>query len=161
MIEINITEQQKTSAKQRFPFKELNGSIMQGKSNIYGALGEIVVLDYFKELYDIEDKSTYDYDLIIGGYKVDVKTKRTTVTPKPYYLCSITWNIKQKCKYYFFVRIKEDLSKAFLLGYISKEMFFEQADFKKKGDLDVNGFVFKADCYNLQIKNLNKFKIKE
>ena len=76
--------------------------------------------------------------------------------PKEHYLCSIAAaNTKQECEYYNFVRVMEDLSKAWLLGYISKSGFFECAKFGKKGEDDGSGrFKFKADCYNLPILGL-------
>lgn len=157
---IKITKEQIERAKKLYPFKNLKGSITKGKSNIYGALGEIIVFDeYSKDGFNIDFNSTYDYDLIINNYKIDVKTKRTTVLPKNNYLCSISsFNTKQKCDIYFFLRINENLKECYLLGYKSKIDFFKEATFNKKGSLDVNGWVFKDDCYNLKINMLNKFK---
>lgn len=162
MHTIEITKDQIERAKNLYSFSELKGSITKGKSNIYGALGEIVVYDISKKKgLSVEFNSTYDYDLIIEGYKVDVKTKRTTVTPKPYYLCSISsFNTKQKCDFYFFLRISEDLRKCFLLGYKKKNDFFKECTFNKKGTPDINGWLFKDDCYNIKIEMLNNFKLK-
>jgi hypothetical protein len=160
MKKIEITNNQIERAKKLYLFKELKGSITKGKSNIYGALGEIIVYDYFfnKGFY-IDFNSTYDYDLIINEFKIDVKTKRTTVMPKENYLCSISsFNIKQKCDFYFFCRITEDMKICYLLGYKNKKDFFNQSTFNKKGTLDINGWDFKDDCYNLEISKLNKFK---
>jgi predicted DNA-binding protein len=120
---IEITEKQIEEAKKLYEFDELNNSITKGKSNIFGALGEIIVRDYFIEnKFKVNFTSTYDYDMIINNYKVDVKTKKTTVKPKVNYNCSISnSNIKQKTDYYFFVRITEDLKTGYLLGYILKK----------------------------------------
>ncbi len=156
---VQISKQQIERAEKLYPFKELNGSITKGKSNIYGALGEIIVYDINKHNgLNVDFNSTYDYDLIIGGHKIDVKTKRTTVKPRPDYLCSISsFNTSQKCDFYFFLRINENLKECYLLGYKNKQDFFKEAVFNKKGSLDVNGWVFKDDCYNLKIEGLNKF----
>ena len=160
MLIVEITQEQIERAKKLYPFNELRGSITNGKSNLYGALGEIIVHDLCKgNGLNVDFNSTYDYDLIIDGYKVDVKTKRTTVKPKDNYLCSISsFNTKQKCNFYFFVRINENLKQGYLLGYKSKSKFFSESTFNKKGDVDVNGWLFKDDCYNLKISQLNKFK---
>jgi hypothetical protein len=157
---IEISEDQINRAKKLYPFKELKGSITKGKSNIYGALGEIIIYDIKKKKgLNVDFNSTYDYDLIINNYKIDVKTKRTTVVPKPYYLCTISsFNTKQKCDFYFFLRINENLKYCYLLGYKRKTDFFKEAQFNKKGSLDINGWAFKDDCYNLKIDMLNKFK---
>ena len=156
-----ISKQQIERAKKLYPFKELKGSITKGKGNMFGALGEIVVCDLFKSRgLDVDFNSTYDYDLIINGNKVDIKTKRTTVVPKDYYLCSISsFNTRQKCDYYFFLRINENMEDCYLLGWKSKEDFFHEAIFNRKGELDVNGWAFKDDCYNLKISSLNKFNM--
>jgi hypothetical protein len=55
-----------------------------------------------------------------------------------------------------FVRILTDLSKAWILGGISKQSFYKKATLYRKGDVDSdNGFMFKADCYNLKIDKLS------
>ena len=160
MKTIKISEEQIERAKQLYPFNELKGSIAKGESNIYGALGEVIIYDLSKKNgLDVDFTSTYDYDLIIENYKVDVKTKRTTVIPKPNYLCSISsFNTGQKCDFYFFLRINENLKDCYLLGYKKKIDFFKEATFNQKGSLDVNGWPFKDDCYNLKIEMLNEFK---
>lgn len=156
---IKITKEQIERARNLYSFNELKGSITNGKSNIYGSLGEIIIYDIYKKKgLTVDFNSTYDYDLIIQNYKVDVKTKRTTVIPKPHYLCSISsFNTRQKCEFYFFLRINENLKDCYLLGYKKKKEFFNEAKFNKKGTLDVNGWAFKDDCYNLKIEMLNQF----
>ncbi len=160
MKTVQILNEQIERAKRLYRFTQLKGSITKGQSNIYGALGEIIIYDIYKNKgLNVDFNSTYDYDLIIEGYKIDVKTKRTTVNPMPNYLCSISaFNIKQKCDYYFFLRINENLNYCYLLGYKKKTDFFNKAIFNKKGSLDINGWLFKDNCYNLRIDMLNKFK---
>ena len=160
---MKITKEQIDRAKKLYPFKDLKGSITKGESNIFGALGEVIIHDINKANgNNVDFNSTYDYDLIINGFKVDVKTKKTTVKPKGNYLCSISsFNTKQKCDYYFFVRITEDLKECYILGYKRKADFFKEATFNKKGEIDPEGngvWTFKDDCYNLKIKMLNQFK---
>lgn len=160
MIEVDINDTQIQRAESLYTFNSLTGSITRGQSQIYGAIGEILVHDYFVARgATVDFNSTYDYDLVINGAKVDVKTKRTTVKPMHDYLCSISsYNIRQKCDYYFFVRVKEGLSKGYLLGYKEKSMFFANAAYQKRGDTDTNGWKFKDDCYNIPVSGLNKFK---
>ena len=77
MIILDIKQNQIDEAQNLYTFKNLKGSITNGQSNIYGALGEVIVYDYFKDKkFNIIKQNTYDYDLIINGYKVDVKTKK-------------------------------------------------------------------------------------
>lgn len=160
MIEIEVTDQQKERAQNLYDFDALNGSIMKGSSNIYGAMGEVVVVDYFTKLYHLVWHQTYDYDMIIKGKRVDVKTKKYNIDPQPDMNCTIPdHSPRQKCDYYFFTYCREDLSKVFILGYIGKKDFWEKAVLKKKGEHDVGNFYFRCDTRVIKIEQLNKFKI--
>jgi hypothetical protein len=157
MVEIIITQEQRERAQELYDFKVLKNSIVKGKGNIYGATGEVITADYFKGKGCLVDTiSTYDYDLIVDGYKIDVKAKHTNVKPRPHYLATVTnFNTTQQCDFYLFARILKDLSKGWVLGYINPSKFYDLAEFVNKGDLDVNGWAFKADCHNIQIKDLS------
>jgi len=161
MIEINITKDMLEKAEKLYSFGKLNNSITEGKSNIYGAIGEIAVMEYLN-IDQNNCVSTYDYDILLNGAKLEVKTKKTTVIPQDHYLCSIAdYNTKQVCDYYLFVRVKKDKSVAFLLGYMEKDTFFQESFFKKKGELDINNFTFKADCHNIKIQDLKDIQLLE
>ena len=70
------------------------------------------------------------------------------------------FNTTQKCNYYFFVGVSDDLKNAYLYGYIKPIDFYNISTFNKKNEIDPNGngvWTFKDDCYNLQIGKLNKF----
>jgi len=159
MKEINISEEQIERAKKLYSFKELRGSITKGEGNLRGALGEIIVFDIFTDKgSEVNKKSTFDYDLIIDGHKIDVKTKATNYKPIDSFNCSIPAAQKrQKCDYYFFTYITYDYKKCYLAGYKSKESFFKESTFAKEGEIDFGNWKYKSDCYNLRMKNLNKF----
>ena len=161
MILIDITQNQIERAKKLYDFAELKGSISEGKGNLYGALGEIIVYDaYQANGFEVDFNSTYDYDMVIQGYKVDVKTKRTNFEPLPHFLCNVSaYNTKQQCDFYFFLSINENLKDCYMVGYKAKAEFFNQATYNQKGTHDVNGWVFKDDCYSMQIGQLDKFNI--
>ena len=161
MITVDLTDDQVKRARELYEFGELNNSITKGESNIYGALGEIMIYDYFKKDKVVAFSSTYDYDMTIDMKKVDVKTRKITVKPyfEPHWLCGFpTYNTKQKCDYYFFTYINHNLKVGHILGYAGKEEFFEKATLRTKGEKDSKGFVFKSDCYTMPITNLNQFK---
>jgi flavodoxin len=154
MIEISINKDYMRRAREKASTVGiLQGSITGGTSNVVGAIGEIIVAD------SIEAKqiNTYDYDLVKDGVRIDVKTKRCNTRPLPNYDCSVALHgTKQDCDAYVFVRILTDLSKAWILGGISKQSFYKKATLYRKGDVDSdNGFMFKADCYNLKIDKLS------
>lgn len=135
----------------------IKNSIMQGGGNIYGFLGELLV----GQLFNVRLKHSYDFDIELpNGDTIDVKTKKTGWTPKPEYDCTVSaLNIKQRCTYYVFTRIKSDMSVGWLLGYLPKKEYFDVAQLIKKGELDPsNNFTAKTDMYNVKISQLRDIK---
>jgi hypothetical protein len=162
VINIKVNDDQLKRARSLYDFGALKGSITGGKSNIYGALGEVVVHDFFTGTgRDVIHDSTPDYDMKISGKRFDIKTKRTTVPPSQGYNCSIAaYNVTQECDYYLFVRVHESLKEAWILGYIDKGEFYKKAKFYREGDADPKfpSWNFTADCYNLEVRKLNSIK---
>ena len=155
MTPIQITPQILNRAKRKAAsVGNLQGSITGSLSNCGGAIGEIIVADAL----GATESSTYDYDLIKDGRRIDVKTKRCNTAPRENYDCSVAAHgSKQDCDSYIFVRILTDTSKAWILGEIDKADFYARATKYRRGDIDPdNGFVFKADCYNLRISELKQ-----
>ena len=156
MQEVEITDEMLLEArKSAKELGKLKNSIEKGAGNLAGFIGEILV----RETFGYKSESTYDYDLVDQtGLKIDVKTKRTTVTPQPNYECSVAaFNTKQKCDKYVFVRVLNDLSKGWILGEMNKGDYFESATYMPKGKIDpANGFRVKANCYNVAIQDLNE-----
>ena len=133
----------------------LRNSITRGKGNVIGFLGEIVLADHFGWQQD----NSYDYYLILpNGKTVDVKSKQCRSIPHSHYECSISsYNTSQACDYYAFNRIKSDYSVLWFAGMLPKEVYFNQAIKKHKGDIDPsNGFIFRSDCYNLPLSGLKE-----
>jgi len=155
MIEIDITkdmiEQCKAKAQD---IGRLKNSITKGQGNLAGIVGEYVTHQHLK---DSEWQNTYDYDLIENNKNIDVKTKRCSSKPRDNYDCSVAeTSLHQGCDEYIFVRILNDLSKAWILGRMGRDAFFKKAKHMKKGQVDKsNNFTVHANCYNLQIKELD------
>ena len=133
---------------------KLKNSITKGEGNLSGVLGEYLT---HKQLTKSIWKNTFNYDLIEYGVRIDVKTKRCTSAPQDFYDCSIAeTSLHQHCDEYVFVRILNDMSKAWLLGRMDHKEYFKKARFMAKGEVDLNNnFTVKANCYNLQIKELH------
>lgn len=133
----------------------LNNSITNGEGNIAGFIGEYAA----KKVYGGKIVNTYDYDIVLkDGTRVDVKTKRTTVKPRPDYECSIAaYNTKQDCDMYIFTRVDMDKKRVYVLGHYDKESYFKEARELKKGMIDgTNRFKVKANCFNLEIGKLKR-----
>ena len=160
MIEVEITEDMKKRAwRKARAMGELNNSITEGDGNIAGFLGEEVA----NVVIDGTISNTYDYDVVSkSGIKYDVKTKRCTSPPKPYYDCSVAnFNTEQKCDRYVFVRIENKnkrWGRAWVLGWLEHDEYFKRARKLTKGQVDPsNGFVVRADCHNVAISELKEF----
>jgi len=164
MIEIEISQEMKNKAwRKAREMGVIRNSILGGGGNIAGFLGEEVA----NELIGGEINNTYDFDICYSNKSAtttyDVKTKRCTSAPKPFYECSIAaYNTKQKCDRYAFVRIEwvnRQWKRAWVLGWLSHSEYFDKATALKQGDIDPsNGYVVKADCYNVKISDLRKFR---
>ena len=113
----------------------------------------------FKEAIQHGCLETIDHN----NNKYAVKTKRFTSPPKSHYECSVAaYNIKQKCDRYAFVRIEwvnGKWGRAWVLGWLEHDEYFEKAEKLNRGDIDrSNGFMVKADCYNVPISELRNFR---
>ena len=161
MIQVEITEEMKKRAwaKSR-EMGVIKNSIMKGDGNIAGFIGEEVA----NVVIEGSISNTYDYDIVDNdGTKYDVKTKRCTSAPKPFTECSVAnFNTKQKCDRYVFVRIENKnkrWGRAWVLGWLEHDEYFKKSRKLAKGQVDPsNGFVVRADCHNVAISELKKFK---
>ncbi len=160
MIEIDITDSMINRARKKAKkMGRLNNSITAGMGNLVGFIGEEVAAHVLRHSgKKVVEENTYDYDLVVDGVKVDVKTKSTSVAPLPHYSNSVAnFNTKQQCDYYVFIRVKKDLTVGWWCGVYSKSQFFKDATFMEKGQVDAdNKYVVKADCYNLPISQLKE-----
>lgn len=173
-IKYKITQDDIALATKLAPTRAYNEySITKGQRNVVGVLGEICyvkMMSYLLPRKEIDYTPSYDYDVLIGGYKVDVKTKQRTVAPQSSYAASIAAYSKdlQMCDYYAFTSItvardnKDDFLDFYFIGNMSKSKYFSLAEFKRKGDSDGDNFVatkgktftIVEDCYNLEYKSL-------
>lgn len=138
---------------------KLKNSITNGDGNLAGIIGEIIAASEVGG--DIVN--TYDYDVVADGIRYDVKTKRCTSPPKEYYEVSVAdYNTSQMCDRYLFTRVgfrDGVFGHCFILGWMSPPEYYDRARFLRKGDLDGdNGFIVKADCWNLPISELHSIE---
>ena len=157
-IEVRYTDEQMQRAKERAEeLGELRNSITRGKSNVWGMLGEEVIRDY---LNCTDSDDIYNYDLLTpNGHKLEIKTKKTTMTvpPKGHFECSVcNHNPNQNCDIYVFVRASTRSKKVWICGMKDKTSFAQQARYFKKGDTDPsNGYRVHASCWNMNISELD------
>lgn len=134
----------------------LKNSITKGDGNIAGYLGEEVARRHLDGV--IEETNYYNHDMLIMGYKVEIKTKRRTVHPKIYYEVSVAkTSTHQRPDYYIFTSV--DSEYVWLLGYIGYQEFIDMAREIPYGKPDGrNGFVCHADMLNLEHRYLHPIR---
>lgn len=165
MIEVQITDRQKQLAQERlekFHFDAGKGLSKFGSEKgrtLYGYVGEQIVLDFFG-IPSPNDES-YEFDLLYKGKRLEVKSISCKFRPLPHYLCTVnSFDLggvhRQEADYYIFVRIINDLSKAWMLGFMPCKEFFEKGIFVAKGSEVVPGLEFKkANATVLPISKLS------
>ena len=160
--EIRISQDMRDRAKVKYNKIKINSDrdkrqfAYEGKRLLYGYLGEIIIIDY----YGVDDIDDYEYDIIIGEYKVDVKSISCKFKPPTNYLaavnsCEIEGEHRQNSDVYIFVRIREDCLVGWILGFIECDRFFSMSEFIKKGE-EYHGMKFeKANMNALPINRLH------
>jgi len=144
----------------------IKNSILQGKGNWAGFLAEEALASYLDA--NIDADSSYDYDLLYKGIRIEVKTKRRTVIPKGHYEVSINeTSLHQDPDLYVFMQVQfshtscriDSLVGLWVLGIKTPKDFFQTARFVPKGEYDYrNNFTNKANMYNLEIQYLDSLK---
>jgi hypothetical protein len=152
-----ITPEQLERAKHRNTFGILKNSIKNGEGNYLGSVGEVVLIDHYKNKeVKFEDEQNFDYDFIINDFKIDVKTQSIKYKPKPNFTCHIpNFNIKQDCDFYAFMFINLETNDAYCEGMIRKKDWKLIAKLKKQGEM---GHVkpFATDTWICLISDLSK-----
>lgn len=167
MIEILITQDIIDYANKKLAHVITNDNLGLSKFGseknriLVGYIGERIMMKYLG-LKNDEDK--YHYDLLSNkGKKLEVKTITCKFKPKVDYWCTVNSHdlsgvYKQNADFYIFLRILNNFSKGWILGWISCEEFFKKGEFIAKGK-DFGKFQFvKANATILPINKLNQFK---
>jgi hypothetical protein len=138
---------------------KLRNSIREGEGNTVGYIGEAVFNELFGGMLEEDKEKLYQYDVLhpeLG--KVEVKTKSTGVNyVKEHYEGSVAaFNPNQECDNYVFMRVNEDLRKAWFCGYIPKKYFVKYSKRIESGDHDArNDWTASAKCYNIEYETCN------
>lgn len=135
----------------------LKNSIEKGRGNKSGIIGQYIARKVHGGAIEKRRPELYDYDLLLDdGTRVEVKTKRTTVTPKPFYEGSVTKvNDSQRCDIYVFCRVDEKNKIGWYMGYIERDEFLKKSRYMKKGEIDPrNNYKVKKTCWNIDYSEL-------
>ncbi len=131
---------------------KLNRSILKGKGNCVGLLGELTAARFLlKHRRHVVRPGTHDYDLVVDGHKFDVKTARRTVDASPDYNAKVPlYQSFQNCDFYLFASVKISNgapANITLCGWITKKNFEQVAQVIRKGEPEgLNGWICSEDC---------------
>lgn len=148
-------------AKSKETGSRFNGTTIldKGSGQYVGLLGEIAFGIFLRDFEGLEFKhcgfNSYDFDFIVEGVKVDVKTKACNTIPLPHYTVHITDSQRDRdCDVYVFCRASTSI--LYLLGWMEKQDFWSSQyglDIKR-GEPDEDGFIQKADARTMRIEDL-------
>ena len=161
IIEIPFTPEMVKSAKEKAKrMGSIKNSILKGKGNFAGFLGEEAVAAYIDaEVISFADgEEKYGHDILKDGRRIEVKSKRRTVVPKSFYDVSVAATSKHQADkrnldLYVFVSIQFDgltPKRIWIVGQKDRDQYYKEARFIKKGEAEGNnGFRAHTDMYNL------------
>lgn len=154
MKEINIKNSIINKARNRAAAQKDNKFTLASGGKLYGLIAEEIFLDIYGGKLD----NTQNYDILSKIGKIDIKAKSCRSTPKLEYTASVAdYQKNHKTDYYFFFRIKNDLTVAWILGGLTKEEFYKKSKFLAKGQKDGN-FTCRADMNSVLISELKSME---
>ena len=134
----------------------LPGSYMRGLGNLTGCLGEIAVNAYLPRSRYVGN-DIFTHDIVYKKQKVEVKSKTCSGQPKPQFNAFV--NCKEdkihENDVFFFTRVRRDLARVYLVGWLSTPTLLDEATYRKVGEVDEEGFIFKSNGYQILISELN------
>ena len=127
-----------------------------GSGQRAGLIGEMAFAHELAErriTYEHLGGEAQHHDFLVGGVKIDVKSKQRNVPPSYDYDAHVTASIKDAdCRLYVFVSVTK--GEPTLMGWCGKEEFWGKAKLVRKGELDERGKPEMADAGKLKYSSL-------
>jgi len=141
----------------------IKNSIVRGRGNMAGKLGELAFSAYIGS--PLEDRS--DYDMIHGGERLEIKTKRRTVPPLQDYDVSVApTSTHQKADRYVFISIEFDrkdkknnfygVKSVWLCGDKDVAEYRKNAFLHTMGSMKPSGVKVNVDMLNMRVRDLDQ-----
>jgi len=127
-----------------------NRSTTEGKSTVYGHLGEIIFAHHYP---DWKYLPTYDYDFQKDCQTVDVKTNSSNYPPRHDHDFCLSYTKPLKADFYYFISVLRDFSAYWLIGCSTLEEVVS-SEMVKKGSPMPQGGTWKADGYKVLCKHM-------
>jgi len=154
---VNITPNiyQEAESRNQIYYKKFgnSGTHRNDRDNqrMTGYLAEACIRSIFPVIKYSPD---YSVDFIYDKITIDSKSQGCNSAPLAYYSATLYEEQKNRAvDYYIFSRVKNDFTKCWICGIISKRKFFNIATLKIAGTV-TNNFVYDESRYEIQYKDL-------
>jgi len=129
---------------------------MYGMGRMTGFLGEIAVNAYLPRSHYVGDNE-FTHDIVYKKRRVEVKSKTCGGCPEPEYSAFVNGkeHMAPDNDVYFFTRVRRDMQRVYICGWLPTSKLFKGAKFVRKGHTDDKGYTFKASGYHIEIGKLN------
>lgn len=159
ILKVEITSEMVAEAEKRnkenWEIYHNTGTLLTEKTEYirkFGYLGEAIVCRSFPKLKYTE---TPTHDLEFNSFRFEVKSKSCNTMPKDNYTASVmAYQKDRELDYFIFTRIIQNCTYGWILGWITKERFFEDSKLIRKGTKNKN-FTVDNDRYCIKIGELN------
>jgi hypothetical protein len=131
--------------------------IPNGEGQVVGTLGEIAFAQWLRDMeidFEYCAKNSYDFDFIVAGRRIDIKTKKSKGIPQDSYTVRIPQSQReQDCDLYVFTYANDH--DVYFLGFSAKKDYWKEIGFPvNSGDLTDN-FTEKVDAQVAYVRDLN------
>ena len=158
-VEVDVTQEMSAAAEKRnqeFYSKYGNAGTHRtdkSRQRITGYLAEAAVKHAFDKLEFSEDPTI---DFTFKGITFDVKAQGCNSAPELKFVGTLyEEQATRKTDFYIFTRVKNDSSKVWIAGFISKKNFFEKAQLISAGTSN-NNFTYDQSRYEIPYFKLTK-----
>jgi len=130
-------------------------SFTRGLGRMTGFLGEVAFGLLYPEARYVGGRS-FTHDYCLDQKKIDIKSKTCSSRPQPHFTASVNCPASKEpaAEFYYFIRVRKDLSKVWLLGWLPTNQLLSKGCYKKRGEKDEDGFSYKVSGYHVPIRCL-------
>jgi len=154
-IDKPMNQRAKRASEENYARLGSKGTLLVGKERKIrhcGYVAEEIVAQTFTRLVRV-DRPAYDFEY--RGFTFEVKGIGCNQEPEPHWeATSMDYQKNRKFSHFIFCRVNNNFLEGWILGFISREDFYEQARFAEKGTKNQN-FEYDNDRHCIEIRLLS------
>lgn len=158
-VEVNVTQEMRDDAEKRNKtfYKKLGNAgthrTDKGRQRTTGYVAEMAVAHVFPKLKFSEDPTI---DFTFNDITFDVKAQGCNGAPAPNFVGTLYEEQRDRnVDFYIFTRVKNDFTKVWIAGFISKDQFLSMAKLIPAGTSN-NNFTYDQSRYEIEYSRLIK-----